>query len=173
MREMNESAADFFGWDAGEPMDAIDVDIKASEGDVINMDAVTLRVMEAPGHTKCCVSFCIPEKKRCLPVKRQAVLPAPGLSLPVILWVMKLSINYINRLLEMELDKILTPHHGVLTGEDCTGFINDALRSAIALKDMIISEHKRGKSLEEITGLYDKQFNSEHLRSLSRPKRFI
>jgi glyoxylase-like metal-dependent hydrolase (beta-lactamase superfamily II) len=172
MRDMNESAARFFGWDCGEAMDAVDVDICVGDGDIIDLGDVTLQALESPGHTKCCITFYMPEKKLLLASETSGCIARPGLVSPAYLVGYEISLNHIRRLMDMEIDKILVPHHGVITGEACGNYLRDALRAMTELKDMILSENKRGKSLEEITERFDKEFNSDRLRLMQPPKAF-
>jgi glyoxylase-like metal-dependent hydrolase (beta-lactamase superfamily II) len=126
-------------------MGKIDVDICVSEGDMIDLGGETLRAMEAPGHTKCCVSFYMPEKKLLLACETLGCPARPGLVLPCYIVGYEMSVNHIKRLLDMNIDMVLAPQYGLLKGEACRRFLQDALRSAVGLKDMILAEHGGAK----------------------------
>jgi len=153
--KMNESAAEYYGakFKAGD-MGDLSVDIIVREGDTIDLGDATLRVMEAPGHTKCCLSFYIPQNRTLISCETLGA-SADGYNVaPGFLVSFKSSVEYIRRLLELEIENLLVPHYGMLKGPACSEFISRALEAAESLKDLIVGDYLKGKTEKEIIEHY-------------------
>ncbi|QAT49972.1 MBL fold metallo-hydrolase [Caproiciproducens sp. NJN-50] len=165
MREMNASAAQDYGiLEFEDHLDQLHVDLTVSEGDTIDLGDISLRVMEAPGHTKCSIAFYIPEEKMLISCETMGVYAAEHLVSPSYLVGYEISLNFIKRALNMEIEKLLVPHYGVLTGKACGDFLTDALRSNQQLKEMIVEDYRKGKTQTEIIDHYRDIFYTEECR---------
>ncbi len=84
-----------------------------------------------------------------------------------------MSVDYMKRLMDMDIEMLLMPHQGLVIGrEKCRALMEDALRSAELLKDLILNDHRRGRTLDEITKHYEEVFFTDSLRKLQPPKAF-
>lgn len=165
--EMNESAAKYYG--AENPEDKpgdLSVDMVLREGDVIDMGDVTLRVMEAQGHTKCCISFYVPQNKTLISCETLGACSKEQSVAPGFLVSYEMSVNYMKRVIDMDIEGLLVSHFGVLRGNSCREFLNRALRSAEQLKDLIINDHLSGKTHSEIIEHYKEVFYNEELQKI-------
>lgn len=173
MREMNASAAQTYGILKFEDrLDQLQVDLTVGEGDIIDLGDVSLQVMDAPGHTKCSIAFYIPQEKMLISCETMGVYAAERLVSPAYLVGYEMSLNFIRRTLEMEIEKLLVPHYGVLTEKACRDFLTDALRCSRQLKEMIIRDYQSGKTREEIIGHYRDVFYTEECRKSQPLKAF-
>jgi urease gamma subunit len=85
----------------------------------------------------------------------------------------QMSVDYMKRLMDMDIEMLLMPHQGLVIGrEKCRALMEDALRSAELLKDLILNDHRRGRTLDEITKHYEEVFFTDSLRKLQPPKAF-
>jgi len=167
IREMNESAAKYFGYEYdGGALGDLSVDLAVQEGDVIDLGNVTLQVMEAPGHTKCCISFYVPQNKMLIACETLGACSEEHLVAPGFLVSYGMSVNYMKRAIDMDIESLLVPHFGVLRGNSCREFLHRALKSAEALKDLIITDHLRGKTHSEIIEHYKEVFYNEELQKI-------
>jgi len=174
IREMNASAAQYYG--AGEFEDALDdlkVDIAVREGDIINLGDVTLQVMDAPGHTKCCISFYIPQTKMLISCETLGACTEEHFVAPCFLVGYGMSVNYIKRALDMDIERLQVPHFGVVHGKTaCREFLLRALRSSESLKDLIITDYLQGKTEDEIIEHYKEEFYTEELQRIQPLRAF-
>ncbi|WP_411676628.1 MBL fold metallo-hydrolase [Caproicibacter sp.] len=155
MREMNASAARPYGMtEFTDKLEDLKIDLTVREGDVIDLGDVSLQVMEAPGHTKCSIAFYIPRGKMLISCETMGVHAAEHLVSPACLVGYEMSVNFIKRTMELDIEKLLVPHYGVLTGKSCRDFLADALRSNRQLKEMIVEDYEHGKTQEEIIRHY-------------------
>jgi glyoxylase-like metal-dependent hydrolase (beta-lactamase superfamily II) len=63
MRDLDRRAALLSGIPGQDMTDSLRIDKAVSEGDVLNTADFTVPAIEAPGHTRCCTSFYIPEEE--------------------------------------------------------------------------------------------------------------
>ena len=173
MREMNESAALHYGYTKWEDkLDELKVDIAVSEGDEIDLGEISLQVIEAPGHTRCCIAFYIPQEKMLIACETSGCIAGEHLIAPCFLVGYEMSIAHIKRMMSMDIEKILIPHQGVIDGAACRDFPSDSLRSSERLKDIIIEDYRLGKTQDEITEHYKSEFFTPSIARLQPPKAF-
>lgn len=167
IRELNESAAEYYGAESvGDRLGDLGVDIIVHDGDLIDLGDISLQVIEAVGHTKCCISFYIPQNKMLLSCETLGACADEHSIAPGFLVSYETSVNYMRRLLDMDIDLLHIPHFGLLRGDCCREFIERALGTAESLKDLIISDHLQGKSEDEIIEHYKDVFYDELLQSI-------
>lgn len=174
MREMNESAARYYNWGEYEDkLELLKTDITVREGDEISLGDVTLRTINAPGHTRCSIAFYIPEENMLISCETAGCYAREGFVSPSYLVGYGISIDFIKRALEYNADKILVPHYGVVTGEAAKSYYKEALRDSEMLKDLVIEDHKAGKTNEEIIEHYRKEIYEGDIMKIWPPKAFF
>ncbi len=173
MRETDRSAAEYYGWgDYEDRLDELKTDIIVREGDVIDLGGITLHVLDAPGHTKCCIAFYVPEEKMLIACETMGCFASKDLVLSSYLVGYQISVDFINRVKTMDIEKLLVPHFGVIKGEECRSYIEGALRSAVTLKDLIINDHLRGMPNNEIVEHYKEVYYNGDVRKIWPIKAF-
>ena len=167
MKEMNDSAALDYGYgEYPDRLGELGVDIVVAEGDVIDLGNMTLKVLEAPGHTKCSIAFYSPEEKLLISNETMGVMNGKDMIAPAYLVGYDISVNFIKRVLAMDVALILVPHLGILKGEDCKNFLKNALRDNEGLKDLILSDHAQGKTTEEIIAHYQAEYYNDYSKRI-------
>jgi len=171
--ELNASAAGHYGARfSGDELGNLSVDVVVREGEEIDLGDVSLRVLEAPGHTKCCLSFYIPQNKTLISCETLGA-SADGFSIaPGFLVSYISSVSYIERLLRLDIENLFIPHFGPLRGKDCAEFIKRALKAAESLKDLIVSDHLQGKTEEEIIEHYREVYYNGELEDIQPLRAF-
>lgn len=173
MREMNDSVAKDYGMTSYEDrLDELNVDIVVGEGDIIDLGSVTLKVIEAPGHTKCSIAFYAAEEKMLISSETMGVYAGEDLVAPCFLVGCEMSINFVKRMLALDIEKILVPHYGVMTGKQCGAFLKNALISNEALRDLIVEDHRKGKTVEEIIEHYKSVFYNDEAKKIQPVQAF-
>ncbi len=173
MKEMNQSAALQHGITAYEDkLDALHVDKLVKDGDNIDLGEVSLQVIEAPGHTKCSIAFYIPQNQMLISSETLGVHAGGNQVSPCYLVGYQMSVNFIKKVMQINPHSILIPHYGVLEGDACRTFIQDALRCNKELKDLIVGLHKEGKTYEEMLESYKERFFTPEHRKTQPVKAF-
>lgn len=167
MREMNESVAKDYGIASYEDrLDDLNVDIVVGEGDIIDLGSVRLKVIDAPGHTKCSIAFYVAEEKMLISCETMGVYAGEDLVAPCFLVGYEMSLDFIKRMHTLDIKKILVPHYGVMTGKQCSAFLKNALISNEALHDLIVEDHHKGKTITEIIEHYKAVFYNEEAKKI-------
>jgi glyoxylase-like metal-dependent hydrolase (beta-lactamase superfamily II) len=167
MREMNDSVAKDYGIGTYEDLlDELSVDIVVGEGDQIDLGSVKLEVVEAPGHTTCSIAFYVPEEKMLISCETMGVYAGEDLVAPCFLVGCEMSLDFIKRTQKMDIDKILVPHYGIMTGEQCHTFLTNALISNENLYNLIVEDHRKGKTIDEIIEHYKSIFYNDEAKKI-------
>lgn len=128
MRKMNDNAARLAGVDTYEDrIDRLHIDITVSDGDMISLGPMKLQAISAPGHTKCCTAFWCEDEKLLLSCETLGVDAGNGVVMPCYMVGYGLAMQSVEKLAALGAEKILTPHRGLLTGEACIAFIENAI----------------------------------------------
>ena len=173
MRELNRSAADEHGViEFEDKLDLLKVDITVREGDVIDLNGVSLQVIEAPGHTRCSTAFYIPQEKFLISCETIGCLIGDNDAIPCYLVGYGMTLDSINKILNLDVGKILVPHFGVLEGSTCKTYLNNVLPAAERLKNFIVTDYRQGKSIEEIIEHYEDVYYTEEVRRAQPPAAF-
>ncbi|NTU88345.1 MAG: MBL fold metallo-hydrolase [Actinobacteria bacterium] len=159
MRELNDSAASMAGVKSYvDRLDALNVDSVVQEGDVIDLGPVAFEVIEAPGHTRCCIAFWCEKEQFLISCETMGVYAGGHLVMPAYLVAYQDSVDFILRAKALKPRKLLVPHYDVLEGERCEAFIDDALVNAEKLKNDICLGHAKGKSDDELIANFKREF---------------
>jgi glyoxylase-like metal-dependent hydrolase (beta-lactamase superfamily II) len=135
------------------------VDTVVKEGDILNIGGVSIRVMETPGHTKCSVSYYFQEDGLLVLSETTGVRTEEGSVIPAFIVSYKAALEAIAKAEETAPRRILIPHAGAAEGADVTDFLKDARDATQTAIDLVLTEHRRGKSPEEIFAVYMEKFH--------------
>jgi glyoxylase-like metal-dependent hydrolase (beta-lactamase superfamily II) len=151
IRDMNDNAAAIWGAEGYEDkLDLLSVDIAVHEGDVVDLGGARLRVIEAPGHTKCSIAFYCEEEKLMIGCETFGTITSGTMIVPCYMVGYDITLESLQKAMQYCPERILTPHFGIMSGEKAANFFMDALHWARLTKDRIIAGYKQGKSEEDI-----------------------
>lgn len=151
MRDLDRKAATAFG--TGEYEDLIDdlrADISVVDGDVIECGKMRFTAVELPGHTKCSVGYYLAENRLLLASETLGVYCGEGIYLPSFLVGYQMSLDSIRKAQGLEIDQLLIPHYGVVSGGEARDYMENGLRTAQQSAQMILEQFTHGKTTEEI-----------------------
>ena len=151
MRDLDRKAAVSFG--VAEYDDLIDdlrADISVVDGDVIECGTMRFAAVELPGHTKCSVGYYLAENRLLLASETLGVYCGAGIYLPSFLVGYQMSLDSIRKAQELEIDQLLIPHYGVVSGGEARDYMENGLRTAQQSAQMILEQLTHGKTTEEI-----------------------
>lgn len=152
MRKMSAGAAAECGvQDARCDAEHLRVDRTVAEGDTVELGNLRLRVLETPGHTKCCISFFSEEEGLMLAAETLGLFAAPGIVKPTYLVSSRMTLDSIAKVAACRPGSILVSHMGLICGEDAAGFLKAARFWAKKVRDDVVSGALTGKSREALT----------------------
>ncbi|RBP57954.1 glyoxylase-like metal-dependent hydrolase (beta-lactamase superfamily II) [Alkalibaculum bacchi] len=161
IRELSNQAAQYY--DVEETVDYDDnlmkVDIVISEEDKIDLGGIDIKVLETPGHTKCCLSFLIGDEIL-FASETTGVLMLSGDIYPVFIISYQQTINSIEKCQRTQHKYIISPHHGFLDESDPKNYWKNCISAVRKSANFILERFAKGYSEDKIFEEYkDVYFN--------------
>ena len=168
MREMEINAAEVNGFtDPGPDMTSkLAVDITCTDGDVIRTGDLSIRVVYAPGHTRCCTSYLFEEDSLMVATESTGI-DVDGEIQPTFMVSYKDALDTIDSLERIAPKYILLPHFRILNENESERFPAKAKKAAIECADFVMSRHEAGLSLDDIFGQFVEHYYNEHINTLT------
>ncbi len=167
MRELNDFAAKLYKVPEYEDLiDTMRVDIIVSEGDCIQAGSFDFIVKEYPGHTFCTIGFYCPEEKFLMSCETLGVYIGNDMMVPTYLVGYKITLDSLDRALDLDVDVMLLAHTGIVTGSKCMQLLQSAKDLAISGAEEIIEAHKNGAEFEDLLNIMKDKYYTEYARKL-------
>lgn len=167
MRELDHKFAVKSGVGPYEDLiDCLRVDIPVSDGDLIRAGDLMFRVINLPGHTKCSVGFYLESEKLLLGTETIGVYDGNGDVVPSYLVGYAMTLASISRVQELEVNRILVPHFGILEKEETVRYLKQARRTAVETKEFICENLSAGKTNQEIIEKMKQRFWHGYIRTI-------
>lgn len=115
----------------------IEIDRTVEDGDVIDMEGFTIRVIATPGHTRDSVTYYVPEVKGLISGETIGVYDRKFRNRPQFLSSYKDYICSLEKLAALDLDLIMMGHDYALTGPDAAEYMGKAIKATHAFRDRI------------------------------------
>ena len=146
--------------------DELCVDIPVSDGDVIRAGDLEFEILSLPGHTRCSVGYYCRSKKLLLSCETIGVYNGSDDVVPSYLVGYEMTISSVKRVQSLDIENIIIPHYGLLTGDKTKFYLAKAMESAVSTANEIASMLKNGKSKEEITGFFKDKFYHGYIKEI-------
>ena len=151
MGELDRKAAASCGITEYENLiDDLRADITVTDGDVIACGRMRFTAVELPGHTKCSVGYYLAENRLLLASESLGVYIGDGVYMPSFLVGYQMTLDSIRKAGEMDIDQMLLPHYGVVSGEEARNYLANGQKTAQQSADLILEQLAQGKTTEEI-----------------------
>ena len=151
MGDLDRKAATSWGISDYEDLTGeLSADISVFHGDVIECGQMCFTAVELPGHTKCSVGYYLAENKLLLGSETLGVYCGDGIYLPSFLVGYRMALDSIRRAKELEIDQMLIPHYGPVSGKEVREYLAQGEKIAKESADLILNQLKAGKSTQEI-----------------------
>lgn len=159
MRELDRKFADKCG--VGEyPFlgDKLRVDIPLKDGDIVNAGGMSFRAVNLPGHTKCSIGYYCAERKLLLSSETIGVYDGGEIIVPSFLVGYEMTLRSIERVEQLEINRLLAPHLGILSEEQTEYFLGNAKRAAVEAAQFITESVKSGRTDAEIIAEFKRHY---------------
>lgn len=123
------------------------------EGDVIDMGELKFTVLETPGHTWDTIAFWCPEESFLISNETMGVYASKTEMATECLVSCRKALEFIYRARELNPQKMLMPHYGMVYDDICKKTIDMAERDTLKLKDLIVDGHSKGMDIEQLKKL--------------------
>lgn len=159
MRDLDKKFALKNGVDFYEDLfDELKVNIAVKDGDEIKAGNMSFTAINLPGHTRCSVGYYLKSRKLLLSTESLGVYVGEGQVIPSYLVGYEMTLNSIKRAKELNIDKILVPHYGVLEKNEARDYLTTAFESAVTTAEEIVGILKSGGTKEEAVNHFVQKF---------------
>ena len=175
IRELSAVAAGQYGAsdDLSYDDDIFQADITVTEGDVIPLGGVSVKVLETPGHTRDSLSFFIPELALLILSETPGVLMPDGSIYPCYLTGFQDTVDTIQKCRQLGYRFISLPHRGIAAPELIEGYFDKALITNIACRNFILRMAAQGLTMEEMLNAFYQTYGSELLLGYQPKEAFL
>ncbi|GMO57830.1 MAG: MBL fold metallo-hydrolase [Treponemataceae bacterium] len=164
MRELDKKAAMIWGKEQLPDLFAsLKTDIAVSDGYILRTGDVTVRVIAMPGHTRCCLGYYFEEIDLLVTTETSGVYIF-GKFYPTYVISYKQSLAAIEKIEEISPAYILSPHYGVIKGDEAKRYAGNARITAQESAQFILTRHNEGKSEDEILEDYTDRYYNRDLK---------
>lgn len=146
--------------------DELRVDIPCDDGDIIRAGGMSFEVLNLPGHTKCSVGYYCRERRLLLSSETIGVYDGGRNIVPSYLVGYEMSLSSIDRVTALDIDKLLSPHLGILSSEQTEYFLENAKNASAEAAEIILKSLKSGKTSGEIIELFKEKYWWGYVRDI-------
>ena len=147
-------------------IDKLRVDRILKEDDIIDLVSIKLKVINAPGHTRCSIAFYCEEEKLLLSSETMGVDAGDSKVIPCFLVGYKISMDFVNKISNIPVDYLLVPHFGIYEDNKAREFIDNSRYWNEYAKNLVIEKYKNGLTNEEIISELQKVFYTPLIKKI-------
>jgi len=167
MRDLDRKFAHTCGVEAYEDLtDALRVDVTVEDGDVIDCGSMRFTVVALPGHTKCSIGFYLEENRLLLATETLGVYFGMDTYMPSYLVGYQMTLDSFARAKRLDIESLLIPHYGLVTGEEAKGFLENSEKTARHFAQKLREIFAAGGSEEDAMAYCREHIYLEHVRPL-------
>lgn len=142
------------------------VDVPAEDGDVIHAGSMDFQVINLPGHTKCSVGYYCAARRMLIATESLGVYDGAEGIVPSYLVSYEDVLRSVERMEALEIETMLSPHYGLLSGEQTAFFLKNAGRCAAEGREFLLDLAAKGKSDEEMFIAFREKYGNEYILSI-------
>ena len=147
-------------------IDNLRVDIAVNHGDVIKSGSMEFEVISLPGHTRCSVGYYCAAQKLLLGSETIGVYNGAGDVVPSYLVGYEMTLQSIDSMANYDIEHILVPHFGMLSGTECREYLAKARQRAVTTFETIAAMHARGATKAQITEWFKNEFYNDYIKEI-------
>lgn len=167
MRDLDKKFALKNGVDFYEDLfDELKVNIAVKDGDEIKAGNMSFTAINLPGHTRCSVGYYLKSEKLLLSTESLGVYVGEGQVIPSYLVGYEMTLNSIKRAKELDVDKILVPHFGVIEKNEAREYLATAFESAVTTAEEIVGIFKSGGTKEDAVNHFVQKFYKGRVKDI-------
>lgn len=146
--------------------DELRVDIPVDEGDVIYAGNMEFKIVNLPGHTRCCIGFYCSEKGLFLANETLGVYDGEKTIVPSYLVSYKDTLKSIDKVGKLQIKYLLAPHYGILNEEQTKYFLENMKSASQQTAQEILKSLRNGKSDDEIIKMIKDEFWHGYIKEI-------
>ncbi len=163
MKELDTSHARYYGIEDYEFLgEELRVDIVVRDGQSFCAGGHIFKVVAVPGHTKCSIAFYEERDRLLLSSETLGIYHKNGV-LPITLVGFATSLMSIDKMLALDIDRVLIPHLGEIRGEDTKHYLSIVKDEFFKARDYIIAGLREKLDREELIKRYSNTFAGDDI----------
>lgn len=167
MRDLDRKFATACGVNDYEDLiDNLKVDISVSDGDVVRAGDMEFTVVNLPGHTKCSIGFYLKENKLLLGSETLGVFDGESIIVPSYLVGYQMTMDSIAKVCELDIEKILIPHLGLIDHEKTGFYLENAAKSSAETAEKIADILQKGGTQDDAMQYMKDKFYHGYIQSI-------
>lgn len=170
MTQLNQKAAGQLPPD--DRADQLKVDMTVGDGDEICCGSLTVKALHLPGHTNCSFGYYLAGEKLFLSAETLGVCFGKDTYLPAFLVGYGKTLASLQKVRQLNMEKILVPHYGIVQQEYVPDFLGKFEKASRERAQLITHLHLQGKTKEEIYQVLEDRDYLEHVRPVYPPDAF-
>ena len=164
MQEMDDFAAKAYNCEKAEELpDLLYCDITLKDGEEITLGNEKLRAVALPGHTRCCMGYFFENEKMLVSCETLGIYADESIIFPGCLIGYQVTLDSIEKALNLGAAELLIPHSGYLYGDDIAEYLNASKKATTDCMELIISSHRNGKDFDGIVEEYKRKYYSKKI----------
>lgn len=165
IRALSCEAARFYGSEGIKDYDdkLLKVDESIGNGDVVELGAVTIKVLETTGHTKCSLSFLL-DSGTLFTSESTGCMSKSGRIFPAFITSAANALASIDLCEKVQPKFIVSPHYGFVSQSDKPHYWENCRAAIRETQDFIIAAAERRYTEEQILAEYELRFRDEEYR---------
>nr|MBQ8244711.1 MBL fold metallo-hydrolase [Oscillospiraceae bacterium] len=158
MRELDRKAAAKHAMTDYEDLtDQLKVDATVKDGERFRCGDFYFEAVALPGHTKCSMGFYLREHKLLLGSETLGVYFGNNTYLPFFLVGYQLTLDAFKKVKQLEIEKILLPHYGVVDQEEAQVYLENSETAVRETAQTMLSMLQDGKTNDEILAFFEER----------------
>lgn len=153
--------------------DALEVDIPAHDGQLLEFAEFTVQAVATPGHTRCSMSYFLPEDSLLIASETVGGAPFFPQVVPCFITSYRDTVDALARSVAFGAKRVIPAHGQVLSGTDVAMFWDIARTQNEAAAELVLRLHEQGKSEEEIVAAFRYAFYTGKYPSLQPETAFL
>ena len=146
--------------------DELRVDIAVDEGDVISAGDMVFKVINLPGHTRCCVGFYCEKQGLLLANETLGVYDGEKTIMPLFLVSYADTLNSIEKVKNLKVKNVVAPHFGLLNETQTKFYLNSIKNATTEMAQEMLNSIKKGHTDEEIIEEFKSKFWHGYMKEI-------
>ncbi len=139
-------------------IDGLRVDIPVCDGDIIEAGDMSFRAIALPGHTRCSFGYYLESEKLLLSCETVGIYVGEPLIIPSFLIGYRTTLESIDKVRALDIERILIPHFGVIDGDVARYYLDNTKKFTVETCREMATILKFGGSNEKALEFFKDKF---------------
>ncbi|MDL2288500.1 MBL fold metallo-hydrolase [Oscillospiraceae bacterium OttesenSCG-928-F05] len=172
MGRLNEEASAAYSAPYTCRMERPEIDLDVTEGAALWFGDMAIKVIETPGHTRCCVSYFF-ENSGTLACSETVGVLLHGHIIPIFITGYDDARRSLDKSIACGAGDVIVPHYGMPEGMDAETFLRASKAKIEEAGGLVLDLHRRGASREEILSAYTAKYYTDLLDEIQPLSAFL